>query len=78
MMLTFIIGADKFSKADFFLADLLDVHTHCRYSLQTLHVTEAETLSSNGIRKMIYITYKFTQIYLRKIKLYLSHSWVAF
>ncbi len=28
---------------------MVDVHAHCRYSLQTLHVTEAETLSSNGI-----------------------------
>ncbi len=44
------------------------------YSLYNHHVTE--TLCSNG--KIINIIYKFTEIYLWTIKLYLSHSWVAF
>ncbi len=40
-------------------ANLVNVPKHM--GLHTLQVTG--TLSSNGIRKIIYITYKFTQIY---------------
>jgi hypothetical protein len=51
---------DKFSKAfDFHQIGLVNVQ-----ALHTLHVTETGTLSSDGIKKIIFIIEKFTQIYL--------------
>ncbi len=68
---------DEFSKAfDFHQADLVYMNIHM--AGLTSHSSCLWNSKWKWDKEILYVIYKFTQIYLWEIKLYLSFSWVAF